>query len=125
MLGQHRRVKHRVLFVGERVVMRSHLVKLTIYIVGTPLWCSFEDHVLQKMTHARNVSRLISRTGIDEKPHGRRIRRRIALGDNLQSVFQSSCLEFDHGLTPLRPESCALLLTPPAPAAAPAPASPP
>jgi hypothetical protein len=50
--------------------------------------------VLKKMAHAGHVAALVASAGLDEEAQGRGIGVAVALGDDLQAVFQDRSVKF-------------------------------
>ncbi len=94
---QHGGVVHRVLFVGEGVVMGAHFVELAIHVVGAARGRALEHHVFQKMAHAGDGVGFIARPGVDEETQRRGIRAGVALGDDLQAVIERGGFKFHRG----------------------------
>ena len=86
--GQHGGVVDRVLFAGEGVVMRPHLVELAVDVVGRPRWRPLEDHVLEEMAHAGQRVALVARAGLDEETEAQGIGLRVAFGHDFQAVVE-------------------------------------
>ena len=73
VLGQHGGVKHRVLLVGEGVVVGAHLVELAVHVVGRAAGRALERHVFEEMAHPGHLFGFIARPGVDEEPQRRRV----------------------------------------------------
>ncbi len=88
VLGQHGGVEDRVLFVGIGVVVGADLVELAVHVVGRAVCGAFEDHVFEEMADPGHRLGFVAGARLDEEPHGGRIGRTVALGDDLQAVGQ-------------------------------------
>ncbi len=86
MFRQHGGVEDGVLFVGEGVVVGAHFVELAVHLVGRAAGRALKGHVFEEMAHAGDGVVFIACAGADEEPHGRRICRGVALGDDFQAV---------------------------------------
>ena len=64
---QNAAVINGVFFGRKRVVARAHFVELAVDIFRTSSIRAFEHHVFQKVRHAVNLRRFVTRTRLNEK----------------------------------------------------------
>ena len=92
-------VINRALLTSPRIRMRTDLVEFAIHVFRRTVRRALENHVLQKMTDATDLRRLVACSGAYKEATRHCMSSRITLGNNLQAVSQLM-LTVLHDLTP-------------------------
>mmetsp|Transcript_11304 Transcript_11304/g.36101 ORF Transcript_11304/g.36101 Transcript_11304/m.36101 type:complete len:225 (-) Transcript_11304:87-761(-) len=82
---EHLGVVHRVLPARVRVQVRAHVLDLHLQLLLRPLVGALERHVLQEVSHAVVLRRLVAAARVDEHAHRRRLAV-LGLGGHAQAV---------------------------------------